>query len=128
MKTKFINKSVAAFGLLVLAMCIIAPTALAAEISAESCDWTGTWDTSLLGQMVLQQSGNTVTGTYPNGGSIQGTVTGNDLVASWTLPTSGSGTFDITNSTDYQSFSGKWRFGTTGEWAGDWTGTRVAGA
>jgi hypothetical protein len=96
----------------------------ASVVLAQGCDWTGTWDTSS-GQMVLQQSGNTVTGSGTNV-QVQGTVSGNHLVASWTLPTA-SGTFDFTMATDCQSFSGNWRYGTSGGWAGDWTGTRVAG-
>lgn len=88
------------------------------------CDWTGTWDTDF-GLMTLQQSGNTVIGSYSySGGQIQGTISGNNLVGGWTETSSKTGTFDFTMATDCQSFSGKWRYGTVGDWSGDWKGSR----
>ena len=92
---------------------------------AQNCDWTGTWSTSF-NKMVLQQSGNTVTGTYDyNGGQIQGIVSGNNLVGSWT-ETSKAGIFDFTMANDCNSFSGNWRYDTSSGWSGSWSGTRTS--
>ena len=89
---------------------------------AQGCDWTGKWDTSS-GPIVLQQSDNIVTGSGGNM-QIQGTVSDNHLVASWTSADA-TGSLDFIMATDCQSFSGNWRYGTAGGWTGDWTGKRV---
>ncbi|MDM7935457.1 MAG: hypothetical protein QUS08_08740, partial [Methanothrix sp.] len=48
-----------------------------------ACDWTGTWSTNW-GEMVLQQSGDDVSGHYAHDqGRIQGTVSGGRLVGTW---------------------------------------------
>jgi hypothetical protein len=73
------------------------------------CDWTGTWDTEF-GQMILQQSGDSISGSYSkNGvqGQIQGTVSESVLSGSWTGDNSEEGTFRFTMEDDCQ-FSGNW--------------------
>jgi len=96
----------------------------ASVVLAQGCDWTGAWDMSSW-QIVFQQSDNIVTGSGGNL-QIQGTVSDNNLVGNWKSPDA-AGTLDLIMATDCQSFSGHWRYGPTGGWAGDWTGTRVAG-
>jgi pSer/pThr/pTyr-binding forkhead associated (FHA) protein len=44
--------------------------------------WNGHWETSY-GGMDLVQSGQTITGTYANNGSVTGTVDGNHLSGKW---------------------------------------------
>jgi len=80
--------------------------------------------------MVLQQSGNTVTGTYTHDqGQIQGTVLGNKLIGTWTEAPSRSspddaGDFEFRISDDCNSFNGNWGYGSSSEWSGGWSGTR----
>lgn len=102
----------------------------ASAVLAQNCDWTGTWNTDF-GQMVLQQSGSTVTGTYTSDqGQIQATASGNKLTGTWTevpsrMPPSDAGDMEFTISDDCSSFSGNWRYGSSGGWSGSWSGTRT---
>ena len=115
-------------GILLILTLLCAPAVL-----SQSCDWTGSWSTNY-GQMELQQSGITVTGTYTwDQGRIQGSVFGNRLVGTWSeapsySPTADAGDFEFTLSDDCNSFSGRWRYGSSGEWRTDWSGTREAPA
>lgn len=94
------------------------------------CSWMGTWDTNW-GDMKLQQSGDVVTGSYTwDEGHIQGTVSGNKLIGTWSedpsySPPDDAGDVELTISDDCNSFGGKWRYGSSGEW-GDWTGKRIS--
>ena len=99
----------------------------ASAVIAQSCDWTGAWDTSA-GRLVLQQSDNNVTGSLGDY-QIQGTVSDNHLAASWEK-TAAAGNLDFTMATDCQSFSGNWPYGplgysSTSGWDGPITGKRV---
>lgn len=91
--------------------------------------WTGTWSTNW-GQMVLTQTGDTVTGNYTwDNGKITGKVVGNKLVGTWSeapsySPPNDAGDFEFTMSADGKSLSGVWRYGSSGGWSGDWTGTK----
>lgn len=95
----------------------------------EMTDWTGTWNTSFK-QMVLTQSGDQVTGHYTHdNGEIVGTVSGNTLKGTWSespsfQPPKDAGDFEFTLSPDGKSFVGKWRYGSSGDWSGEWNGTR----
>jgi hypothetical protein len=98
--------------------------------SAQDCSsWSGTWNTDE-GALELQQSGSTVTGTYTHDqGRIEGTVSGNKLVGTWSespsySPPNDAGDFEFTMSGDCKSFSGNWRYGSSGSWSGSWSGTR----
>jgi hypothetical protein len=97
--------------------------------AATDCGWNGTWNTEW-GPLELQQSGDTVTGTYTHDqGRIQGTISGNILVGTWSespsySPPNDAGDFEFTMSDDCKSFGGSWRYGSTGSWAGSWSGTR----
>jgi hypothetical protein len=92
--------------------------------------WAGTWDTSY-GIMQLTQSGDQVTGTYElNSGRISGTVSGSTFTGTWSegpssLHPDSSGEVILTLAADGNSFDGKWRYDSTGDWDG-WTGTWVS--
>lgn len=96
---------------------------------SQNCDWTGTWNTNW-GEMKLTQSGNTVTGEYTwDKGKITGTVSGQVLKGTWSespsySPPNDAGDFEFTKTT-CDSFEGKWRYGSSGEWRTDWSGTRI---
>ncbi|HWQ18370.1 MAG TPA: hypothetical protein VN455_01215 [Methanotrichaceae archaeon] len=81
--------------------------------------------------MEFQQSGNTLTGKYTHDdGRIQGTISGNKLIGTWTevptrSPPNDAGDVELTLSDDCNSISGNWRYGSSGGWSGDWSGTRT---
>lgn len=95
-----------------------------------SLDWSGTWSTTY-GMMHLTQTGNQVTGTYTHdNGHIVGTVSGNVLTGTWSeAPTytapANAGDFQFTISSDGKTFSGGWRYGSSGSWTMNWTGTTI---
>ena len=98
-------------------------------------NWSGTWDTSW-GTMYLTQSLGKVTGTYDyQGGKIEGYISknlsGNILVGTWSehpsyAPPDDAGDIEFIMSPDSNSFTGRWRYGSSGDWYSDWTGTRVS--
>lgn len=102
--------------------------------TSQSLGWTGTWQTNW-GIMHLSQSTGQVTGTYEhdNGkiiGYISKNVTGNILIGTWSeapsyAPPDDAGDIEWVMAPDFNSFSGKWRYGSSGEWDGTWTGTRI---
>ena len=73
------------------------------ETPPSDCSWTGSWSGApqYFGEpVVLTQSGNSVTGTYPlNGGSIDGTISGNVLSGTW-HEGSKSGPIELTMKSD----------------------------
>ena len=93
-----------------------------------TCSWTGMWDTDR-GFMDLEQVGNSVTGIYTGNmprQSIQAIVSDKKLMGNWSYsPGSDGGTFEFTVADDCKSFSGNWRYGSEGDWYGNWNGTRV---
>jgi hypothetical protein len=107
-------------------------------IVSQGCDWTGRWEmdsspSSQQVQMDLQQSGDTVTGSYSNQGQITGTVSGNKLQGTWAEPPDYSeprnkGAFEFTLSPDCSSFSGNWGLGSSASWIGQWNGIRAESA
>lgn len=95
----------------------------------QGCTWNGRWDTTF-GEMVLTQSGNTVTGKYTSSdGYIQGTVYGNVLIGTWyessRAPPNNAGDVQLTIDWNCYSFSGNWRYGSFGDWDGSWNGNRI---
>jgi hypothetical protein len=106
------------------------PTPAATPTAMPSGTWTGVWDTDW-GQMVLTQSNGTVTGTYEHDqGQIQGTVQGNILTGTWSeypsyAPPDDAGDFEFTLSADGNSFLGRWRYDSEGDWS-EWTAARVS--
>jgi hypothetical protein len=101
-------------------------------VCAQSCNWTGIWDTDW-GEMELFQSEGVVSGNYSyDTGQILGTVSGEKLIGTWSedpsfAPPDDAGDFEFTMSEDCGSFSGNWRYGSSGEWEGTWSGIRGLG-
>jgi hypothetical protein len=100
--------------------------------SPQTGGWAGTWSTTY-GTMVLSQSGGLVSGTYTHdNGNIVGTVSSNILTGTWSeAPTysaanNDAGDVELTMSPDGNSFTGYWRHGSSGGWAGSWSGTRIS--
>ncbi|KPK45726.1 MAG: hypothetical protein AMJ77_06920 [Dehalococcoidia bacterium SM23_28_2] len=95
-----------------------------------SATWTGVWDTNW-GNMELTQSDSSVTGTYVyDEGQIQGTVQGNKLIGTWSespsyAPPDDAGEFEFTMSPDGNSFLGRWRYDSSGDWS-EWSATRIS--
>jgi len=95
-------------------------------------DWSGTWSSNW-GQMTLSQNGNQVTGSYTHdNGKISATVSGNTLLGTWSeapsyTPPNDAGDMVFTMSADGQSFTGDWKYGSTGNWQKNgWQGTRMS--
>jgi hypothetical protein len=102
-------------------------------------NWSGDYDTNW-GRMHVEQSGNTVTGTYTHDeGRIEGTISPDSqyvIIGRWLespsyAPPSDGGDVYLSMTRDHSSFSGKWRYGftgdygVTGDWDGTWSGTRI---
>jgi hypothetical protein len=91
--------------------------------------WGGTWD-SPYGKMVITVSGNQVTGAYEHShGRFTGTISGNTLRGVWAeepsyRPPEESGDMELTLAADAQSFTGRWRYGSSGSWTDNWNGSR----
>ncbi len=95
-------------------------------------NFSGSWSTNF-GILVLKQTGPIVTGSYltkgGKAGKIAGTVTGNNLKHTWSQEPSyappndaGDGYFVISG--NGKSLNGKYRYGYSGPWYGDWNGTK----
>jgi len=89
-------------------------------------NFSGTYQTDF-GKMTLTQNGNQVTGSYEyNSGRISGSIDKGILYFTWAEgggATSGTGYFQL--SADGKKFTGQWRYGTSGAYTGDWSGTRM---
>jgi len=101
-------------------------------------NWAGTWDTNW-GTMYLSQSMGHVTGTYAHdtgkiAGGISKNLTGDILVGTWSeaptyAPPNDAGDIMWVASPDFNSFTGKWRYGSgvidlNADWDGTWSGKR----
>lgn len=116
--------------ILTLILCLSLPLGPAAAADLGTYSWEGEWTTNW-GDMVLTQTGSTVTGTYTHDqGRINGMVSGNTLTGTWSEspsydPPSDAGDVELVMSADGKSFTGKWRYGSEGSW-GVWEGgTRI---
>ena len=97
-----------------------------------SGSFDGKWQTDF-GVMTLTQNGASLLGTYTyRNGSLDGTVADNVARGTWLQNTSDSsndvtsGDFEFVLSADGNSFSGKWRYGSSGAWQSKpWNGTRL---
>jgi hypothetical protein len=90
-----------------------------------SKDLSGTWKTNVV-NLHLTQSGNTVSGTYDyEGGTLEGTITGNRLDYTWnqTNGKKGRGYFIISD--DWKSISGSYGYNDDDSNGGEWKGTKV---
>jgi len=102
--------------------------------TSENKDWSGTWETNW-GTMYLTQSSGKVTGTYAHDegkivGYISKNMIGNILAGTWSeaptySPPNDGGDIQWTMSSDFNSFTGYWRYGSSGDWSGEWTGKRL---
>ena len=103
-----------------------------------TASFAGTWIASWSGdgeehpsRMTLQQAGSSVTGTYNDGnGTIDGTVTGNRLVGTWSDYDGNetvSGAFEFVLSPDAATFTGTWadNFEGLAHATESWDGVRV---
>jgi predicted esterase len=90
-------------------------------IKAKRADFTGLWLTDL-GLMQLEQTGGQVKGHYPQGGEIQGTVTGRRFEFTCKAFRGGKGWFDL--SADNASFRGAATTEGFSNWYG-WQGRRA---
>lgn len=102
---------------------VVTPTA------TPGATWTGVWNTNW-GSMELTQSDGIVTGTYEHDqGEIEGTVQGNKLIGTWSeypsyAPPDDAGEFEFIMSPDGDSFLGRWRYDSAGDWQ-EWSATRA---
>ena len=107
--------------------------------SPKGCCFAGAWDTNF-GRMILKllEDGQTITGNYDNddgkieGSIVGGKIEGNKLSGRWKeSPTysapNDAGDLELYMSEDCESLIGHWKYGYTGDWDGDWEGTRVVG-
>lgn len=91
--------------------------------------WPTTWDTDF-GRMELEFAGELVTGQYDHDeGRIDGIVSGPVITGTWSeapgyAPPSDAGQFEFMLSEDGRSFTGRWRYGSDGEWR-SWSGTAL---
>ena len=88
--------------------------------------WTATWQSDF-GPLKLKQQGNQVTGTYDtyDSATINGTVTGDILVGTWTEWGGTTGDLEFTLSADGKSFTGQWRYAGESDTAWkQWNGTK----
>jgi hypothetical protein len=114
------------------------PTTPPTTQAPSGCSFTGTWKTDW-GLMTLTQSGSRVTGTYEHdSGRITGIVQDSVIRGTWSeapsyAPPDDAGDVILTISSDCKSFTGNWRYGTTGAygssatWSGGWSGTLQSG-
>lgn len=121
--------------LLVVALLLVTaglrPSPVAAQQSdAPACEVTGSWSSSW-GNMELTQSGSSVTGSYTwDSGKLDGSISGSILSGKWSEAPSYSepndgGDIVFTFAADCASMTGKWRYGSSGSWFEDWSGTKL---
>jgi hypothetical protein len=90
-------------------------------------NWSGSWLCGQWGTLTIAQSGDVVTGTYTyDSGRLKGNVGGNKLFGTWSEAPSYSipndaGDVEFTMSADGNSFTGRWRYGFSGDWR-TWNG------
>jgi len=103
--------------------------------------WTGKWDTVFFRYggaehktlWDLQQVEGNVSGTYDwDGGriNVKQSKTSGLAIGTWSesptyMPPDDAGDIEIQQSRDGDSFTGKWRYGSSGGWIGEWNGTRI---
>lgn len=103
--------------------------------------WTGKWDTIFFRYggkehktvWDLKQMESNITGTYDwDSGRINArqSKTSGLAIGTWSesptyMPPDDAGDIEIQQSQDGNSFTGKWRYGSSGDWIGEWNGTRI---
>jgi hypothetical protein len=98
------------------------PAALGPPPTAVVANWSGKWICGNWGTLTLSQSDDRVTGTYTyKEGKLTGNAALNKLFATWSeaplyvVPVS-AGEAEFTMSADGNSFTGRWRYGYSGDW------------
>ena len=97
--------------------------------------YAGKWYSPQYEDMVLEQKGDVVTGTftYRTGGTLEGKLEGHVLSFEWVQPgdmeearreVKGSGYFYITD--DGEKLVGEWGYGTERQGGGAWTADRIS--
>ncbi len=103
--------------------------------------WTGKWDTTFFryggkehkALWDLKQMESSVTGTsdWDNGQiTLRQSKTSGLAIGTWAesptyQPPDDAGDLEIQQSIDGNSFAGKWRYGSSGDWTGEWNGKRI---
>lgn len=103
--------------------------------------WTGRWDTTFFRYggkehktlWELKQVESNISGTYDwDDGRItlRQSKTSGLAIGTWAesptyKPPDDSGDIEIQQSQDGNSFTGKWRYGSSGAWIGEWNGKRI---
>jgi hypothetical protein len=103
--------------------------------------WTGKWDTIFFRYggaehstvWNLKQVESNITGSYDwDSGriSIRQSKTSGLAIGTWSesptyMPPNDAGDIEIQQSQDGNSFVGKWRYGSSGDWIGEWNGARI---
>ena len=93
-------------------------------------NWSGKWEDSNYGEIIIIQNGSEVTGTYPHDqGKITATAQGNMLYGQWAesptyTPPNDGGDFEFVMSEDGMSFIGHSRYGSNAAWR-QWNGKRI---
>ncbi len=93
-------------------------------------NWSGKWEDSSYGEIIIVQNGSEVTGTYPHdSGKITATAQGNMLYGQWAeapsyTPPNDGGDFEFVMSEDGMSFIGHSRYGSNAAWR-VWNGKRI---
>lgn len=89
--------------------------------------WGTRWGTEVC-NLVLQQNGDAVTGTYTSTGAPPGTVSGTlsngVLTGTWQDQSGGAGGIALTFAPDGHGFQGTWGTGASATNGGSWTGSR----
>lgn len=94
------------------------------------CNVSGTW-AGPWGDMTLSQSGSGVNGSYTwDEGRVEGSLSGLTFTGRWLEAPSYSapddaGDVEFFFSEDCGSFTGRWRYGSSGSWFTDWWGTSL---
>jgi hypothetical protein len=137
LKLKTLVRSTALAGALAVAALAIAGTQGARPAGAQgtrpgataTCDWTGTWDTSF-NKMHLQQSGNSVTGTYEwdGGRLLNANVQGDILQGNWVENGNQTGSFAFRINSTCDAFNGQWNYDSSPSSLRPWSGTRLTAA
>jgi len=105
------------------------PAALGPPPVAPVANWSGKWLCGNWGTLTLSQSGDVITGSYTyDNGKLKGNAGGNMLFGTWSEEPSyaipnDAGEAEFTMAPDGNSFTGRWRYGFTGEWK-TWNGYR----
>ncbi len=99
------------------------------------CDCTGQWKTNWGAMTLTQNPNNTITGQYTHdSGKIDGVISGNSFSGRWSEAPSyqdpnDGGLVELNLAPDCLSFTGRWKYGTTGDWKeNNWSGDKIYGA